>query len=110
MHYKKLDGSKNTSDILTKPVEAEIMGRHMTSLGFEFRSGRNPLTPALVGRRKACGSWICNFSFSLSLVWKVAPGDEDAPEEKLAQGRDRRKLRAPVQINCHLYFIFLFDM
>ena len=52
VHYKKLDGSKNTSDILTKPVEAEIMGRHMTSLGFEFRSGRNPLTPAFSGKEE----------------------------------------------------------
>ena len=45
VHYVKLDGSKNTSDILTKPVDAEILGRHMQGLGFEFREGRNVLTP-----------------------------------------------------------------
>ena len=50
VHYKKLEGSKNTSDILTKPVDAEVMGRHMQGMGFEFRSGRNELTPAFNGK------------------------------------------------------------
>ena len=50
VHYKKLEGSKNTSDILTKPVESETMERHMRSLGFEFREGRNSLTPAFNGK------------------------------------------------------------
>ena len=50
VNYEKLEGSKNTSDILTKPVEAEVLDRHMHSLGFEFRSGRNPLTPAFSGK------------------------------------------------------------
>ena len=49
VNFKNLEGSKNTSDILTKPVEAEVLERHMHSLGFEFRSGRNPLTPAFSG-------------------------------------------------------------
>ena len=52
VHYMKLDGSKNTSDILTKPVEAEILERHMKSLGFEFRDGRNALTPDFNGDEK----------------------------------------------------------
>ena len=45
VHYKKLEGSKNVSDILTKPVESEVLDRHMAAMGFEFRSGRNELTP-----------------------------------------------------------------
>ena len=49
VHFQKLDGARNTSDILTKPVEAEVMARHMGSLGFEFRSGRHELTPAYCG-------------------------------------------------------------
>ena len=52
VHYMKLDGSKNTSDILTKPVEAEVLERHMKSLGFEFREGRNALTPDFNGDEK----------------------------------------------------------
>ena len=52
VNYKKLEGSKNTSDILTKPVEAEVLERHMHSLGFEFRSGRNPLTPDFNGKEE----------------------------------------------------------
>ena len=52
VHYMKLDGFKNTSDIPTKPVEAEVMGRHMQGLGLEFRSGRNKLTPDFSGQEK----------------------------------------------------------
>ena len=49
VHYKKLEGCKNVSDILTKPVEAEVLDRHMGNMGFEFRSGRNEHTPAFSG-------------------------------------------------------------
>ena len=49
VHYKKLEGSKNVSDILTKPVETEVLDRHMAAMGFEFRSGRNELTPDFDG-------------------------------------------------------------
>ena len=49
VHFKKLEGSKNVSDILTKPVETEVLDRHMASMGFEFRSGRNEHTPAYNG-------------------------------------------------------------
>ena len=52
VHYMKLDGSKNTSDILTKPVEAEVLERHMRSLGFEFRGGRHALTPDFNGNEQ----------------------------------------------------------
>ena len=40
VHYKKLEGCKNVSDILTKPVEAEVLDRHMGNMGLEFRSGQ----------------------------------------------------------------------
>ena len=47
--YEKLDGSKNTSDILTKPVEGEVLSRHMEALGLEFAEGRHKDTPAYSG-------------------------------------------------------------
>ena len=47
--YEKLDGSKNTSDILTKPVEGEVLSRHMEALGLEFAEGRHEDTPAYSG-------------------------------------------------------------
>ena len=47
--YEKLDGSKNTSDILTKPVEGEVLSRHMSELGLEFSEGRHKDTPAYTG-------------------------------------------------------------
>merc|ERR1712218_248472 len=50
VHYKKLEGSKNTSDILTKPVEGEVLMRHIGSLGLEFREGRHSLTPKYSGQ------------------------------------------------------------
>ena len=49
VHFKKLDGTKNVSDILTKPVETEVLDRHMANMGFEFREGRNGLTPEYNG-------------------------------------------------------------
>ena len=48
--YQKLDGSKNTSDMLTKPVEKETLQGHMERLGFEFRQGRHVCTPAFTGK------------------------------------------------------------
>ena len=50
MNYVKLDGKRNTSDMLTKPVERETINRHMEALGMEFREGRNQHTPAFDGR------------------------------------------------------------
>ena len=49
VHFKKLEGIKNVSDILTKPVETEVLDRHMANMGFEFREGRNGLTPEYNG-------------------------------------------------------------
>merc|ERR1712026_278619 len=43
--YQKLEGKRNTSDILTKPVERETLVRHMQSLNMEFRDGRHSATP-----------------------------------------------------------------
>ena len=43
--YEKLHGKANTSDMLTKAVERDIILKHMATLGMEFRSGRNASTP-----------------------------------------------------------------
>ena len=48
--YSKLPGKDNTSDILTKPVEAETIDRHMAAMNLEFRSGRHQLAPAYTGK------------------------------------------------------------
>ena len=47
--YEKLAGYSNTSDIMTKPVEADVLNRHMDAMGFEFREGRHESTPAYTG-------------------------------------------------------------
>ena len=45
VHYLKLEGTRNTSDILTKVVERETIDKHMRALGLEFKEGRHPATP-----------------------------------------------------------------
>ena len=42
---EKLPGKDNTSDIMTKAVESDVLERHMQALGFEYREGRNASTP-----------------------------------------------------------------
>ena len=49
VHYHKLEGAKNTSDILTKHVEREIAERHMAKMGMDFRPGRHKDTPRYTG-------------------------------------------------------------
>ena len=46
VHYEKLNGKANTSDMLTKAVERDVITKHMSTLGLEFRSGRHQCTPA----------------------------------------------------------------
>ena len=45
VHDDKLNGKANTSDMLIKPVEKDVITKHMCTLGLEFRSGRHPCTP-----------------------------------------------------------------
>ena len=47
--YQKLEGKRNTSDILTKPVEKETLVRHMQALNMDFREGRHAATPLYNG-------------------------------------------------------------
>ena len=47
--YVKLDGKKNTCDMMTKAVEKEVIMRHMQSLGLQWRSGRHEATPVYTG-------------------------------------------------------------
>ena len=47
--YEKLEGTRNTSDILTKAVERDVLDRHMKELGLEYMEGRHQCTPAYNG-------------------------------------------------------------
>ena len=47
--YVKLEGKKNTSDMMTKAVEREVIMRHMQALGLQMRSGRHEATPEYTG-------------------------------------------------------------
>ena len=50
--FNKLEGTRNTSDILTKVVEKDVIDKHMGALGLEFREGRNSMTPAYTKLRE----------------------------------------------------------
>ena len=50
VRYEKLDGKSNTSDMLTKPVDAVIIEHHSEELQLVFREGRHDLTPTYTGR------------------------------------------------------------
>ena len=38
---------KITSNIMTKPVERELIDRHLATLGMAFKEGRHHLTPTI---------------------------------------------------------------
>ena len=50
VQFHKLDGKLNTSDMLTKAVERDVILKHMETLSLEFRAGRNPATPNFNGK------------------------------------------------------------
>ena len=50
VNYCKLDGKKNTSDIMTKAVDGELIKKHMQTLGLQYREGRHKDTPAYDGK------------------------------------------------------------
>ena len=56
MKFLKLPGKENTSDIMTKAVEAETLNRHMSSLGMDFKEGRHIETPDYDGHEDGVGS------------------------------------------------------
>ena len=47
LQVKKVRGEDNLADILTKHVGRETLDKHMTSAGYERRTGRHWLSPAL---------------------------------------------------------------
>ena len=47
LHYKKILGTKNPADVLTKYVPSELMNRHMETLGVERRGRRAEAAPEL---------------------------------------------------------------
>ena len=47
--YVKLDGKRNTSDMMTKAVEREVIMRHMQALGLQVKGGMHEAAPEYVG-------------------------------------------------------------
>ena len=48
--YQKLEGTRNTSDMLTKVVERDVIQRYMQQLGLQYARGRHSSTPTYTGR------------------------------------------------------------
>ena len=49
VQVEKVDGKVNPADMFTKHVPAEVMWKHMYSIGFESREGRAETAVELVG-------------------------------------------------------------
>ena len=49
IQVEKVDGKVNPADMFTKHVPAEVMWKHMLSIGFESREGRVEAAVELVG-------------------------------------------------------------
>ena len=49
VQFEKLPGTENTSDIMTKRVDADVLNKHLKALELEFRSGRHEATPIYNG-------------------------------------------------------------
>ena len=47
LSYKKVLGSRNPADVLTKHVPKDLLDAHMTTLGVDFRGGRAAAAPSL---------------------------------------------------------------
>ena len=47
MGYKKLQGTLDLSDVLTKHVPGDLLDAHLKSLGVEVRGGRAGAAPTL---------------------------------------------------------------
>ena len=55
--YKKVLGTKNPADMLTKHMSAELLSRHMAVLGAELRGGRAETAPQLNSVESVVASW-----------------------------------------------------
>ena len=49
IRYDKVPGKENTSDILTKGVDATTLVKHVHTMGFRTIGGRHKLAPMLTG-------------------------------------------------------------
>ena len=87
VHYQKLEGKKNTSDMLTKAVDRETLVRHMDALGMECREGRHPCTPAYNGCDEGAKEEEAEAA-------EDEPGDEEEPKTTKGMQAARRR-RAP---------------
>ena len=47
LSYKKVLGSRNPSDVLTKHVASTLLDQHLLTIGAEFRGGRADSAPTL---------------------------------------------------------------
>ena len=79
LRYKKVLGSRNPADILTKHVPAELLSAHLRTLGVDVRDGRAESAPTLDSVE------------AITLAWKNE--DELEPEEMKEVNRAKRKVK-----------------
>ena len=87
LSYKKVLGSKNPADILTKNVPGELLDKHLETLGAETADGRADTAPELC----SVESWV-------QWCWDEAP-EEDGPVEEATKAVKMKRVRFAAKIH-----------
>ena len=58
MGYKKVLGTRNPADVLTKHVPGELLRAHLQTIGVEYRGGRAETAPALDSVEAFTQEWV----------------------------------------------------
>ena len=57
VNYKKVLGTKNPADLLTKHLAGEVIDKHVEAIGQEFRGGRAEAAPTISSLESYCQSY-----------------------------------------------------
>ena len=84
--YKKVLGTLNPSDVLTKHVPGDLLDAHLKSLGMEVRGGRAEAAPTLDSLHVSDWVEVVNdrrVSFSnVAAVWPIPAAGQGRPVKK----------------------------
>ena len=83
LKYKKVLGTRNPADLLTKHVPKDLLNAHLVTLGVEFRDGRADSAPTLDGVEAYTEEWEEELSQGESAVQKEGGNMAVEGEERL---------------------------
>ncbi len=112
LSYKKVLGSKNPADVLTKHVPAELLDRHLESIGVQIKSGRAITAPEL-NNVESLIEWYVEdkdgnddgregrgkrVRFAAKIKFRAIPSDNKGRPCKEARNEERKKRRRDGQV------------